>query len=89
MNDRIFIGKYPAGLVYSDRKRERAGDYAKLAFLPYSTLKLEVEKDCPTDLRAQIEQHAAQYKPGQVLQVSTAGQTVTLGLGDGKTQERR
>jgi hypothetical protein len=79
MDDRVFVGVYPAGLVYSDRKREKHSDYAKLAFLPYSTLKLEVEKDCPKDLRAQIERHAAQYKPGQVLQVSTAGQTVTLG----------
>lgn len=80
-SDRLFIGTYPCGLVYADRATEAHGDYKRLAFLPYSTLKLEMEKDCPTDLQARILAHAAtlQAKRGEQYQVSTCGQTVTLG----------
>lgn len=75
---RLFIGGYPAGIVYADRGREKAGDYARLAFLPYHTLRLDVEKDCPPELRALIEAHAALHKAGDVIPVS-ASQTITLG----------
>lgn len=47
MDDRLFIGWYPGGIVYADRKRERHGDYAPLAFLAYDTLELSVEKELP------------------------------------------
>src|SRR3546814_11285018 len=35
MDQRIFSGIYPAGIVYADRTRQKGGDYARLAFLPY------------------------------------------------------
>lgn len=81
MNDRIFRGNYPCGIVYADRKREKHGDYARLAFLPYNTLQLEFADDCPPELRKQIEAEAAaiQSRRGEQFQISTAGQTVTLG----------
>ena len=80
MNNRIFVGLFPTGIVYADRKVERHGDYKRLGFLPYSTLALEIEKDCPPALAREIRADAANYAPGQVLQISTAGQTMTLGL---------
>ncbi len=81
MRDRLFIGIFPCGIAYADRHRERGGDFARLAFLPYDTLQLEVEQDCPTDLRKLIEADAAsiQSRRGELFQVSASGQTVTLG----------
>jgi hypothetical protein len=77
--ERLFSGIYPAAIVYADRSRERAGDYARCAVLPYRTLRIEFERDCPRELRALIEADAARYKAGETLQVSTCGQTVRLG----------
>lgn len=81
MSDRIFCGVYPCGLVYADRSREKHGDYVRLAFLPYHTLELELERDCPAELRADIEASAAamQAKRGQPFAISTTGQYVRLG----------
>lgn len=81
MNERIFAGVFSTGIGYADRKREKHGDYARLAFLTFSTLTLEVEQDCPTALRKEIEEDAAriQAKRGEAFQVSTSGQTITLG----------
>ena len=78
---RLFIGVFPGGLSYADRWTEQHGDYKRLAFLPYSTLALQVEPDCPPDLRQEIESHAATIiaRRGQPFQVSACGQTVTLG----------
>lgn len=81
MNERLFSGCYPCGIVYADRHREKHGDYARLAFLPYSTLELEIEADCPAELRVRIEADAAhiQSRRGERFQVSSSGQTVMLG----------
>jgi hypothetical protein len=81
VNPRIFAGIYPMGIVYADRQREAHGDYKRLAFLAFSTLVLEVQPDCPPALRTEIEADAVriQAMSGQAFQVSTAGQTVTLG----------
>jgi hypothetical protein len=81
MNERIFAGVFSTGIGYADRKREKHGDYARLAFLTFSTLTLEIEKDCPAALRKEIEDDAArvQAKRGEAFQVSTSGQTITLG----------
>ena len=81
--ERLFSGVYPAGIVYADRAREKHGDYAKCAFLPFRSLVLEVEHDCPKALRALIEADAAkiQARRGQPFQVSSSGQTVILGGG--------
>lgn len=80
--ERIFAGIYPEGIVYADRHRERGGDYARLAFLSFGTLKLEIEKDCPDELRRQIVAEAGriQVRKGEPFQISTSGQTITLGL---------
>lgn len=81
MQSRIFSGIYPTGIVYADRQREKGGDYARLAFLPFSTLELEFATDCPPELAAQIELDAEriQVRVGQDFKVSTCGQTVVLG----------
>jgi len=81
LKDRLFIGAFPAGMVYADTSRERRGDYVRLAFLSYATLKLDIERDCPADLRKEIVSHAAtiQARAGEQLKVSQCGQTVLLG----------
>ena len=81
VQDRLFIGVYPCGIVYADRTREANGDYKKLALLCYKSLALEVAVDCPADLRAEIESNARQImrRAGEQFQISTCGQTVTLG----------
>lgn len=83
MSAALFIGVYPAGLVYADRTRERHGDYVRLAFLSYGSLVLEVEKDCPPALASEINAHAAtiQAKRGQEFRISACNQTVLLGGG--------
>lgn len=82
MNERLFIGSYSTGVVYADRGREVHGDYARLAFLAFRSLKLEIEPNCPRGLRDQIVTHAAsiQSRRGEQYPVSTSGQSVTLGM---------
>lgn len=79
--NRVFCGVFPTGFVYADRNREKHGDYARLAYLSFSTLALEVERDCPRDLAEYIRKAAEkiQARKGEEYQISTAGQTVTLG----------
>lgn len=79
--NRLFIGVYPCGIFYADRLREKHGDYARLAFLPYDTLRLQVEADCPQELipRIQADAEAMQSRCGEAFQISSCGQTVTLG----------
>ena len=79
--ERLFIGKFPAGLSYADTQREEHGDYVQVAFMSYVTLKLEIRPNCPPELINRIRRHAAtvQAKRGQEYQVSTCGQTVRLG----------
>lgn len=80
--DRLFIGVYPAGIVYADRATTVDGDYARIAFLPYSTLQLEWSKgQFPPELCRQIVEHAATIaaRRGQPFEVSSSGQTVVLG----------
>lgn len=81
MNQRLFIGTYPAGIVYSDREKEVHGDYKRLAFLPYDTLKLEVERGCPGELEVEIVNHARtiQCQVGQHYRTSETGSEVLLG----------
>lgn len=79
--DRLFSGIYPAGIVYADRYEEVAGDYKRLAFLPYSTMKLDLNPDCPEDLKERIcaDAKRLQSRIGQPFQISTSGQTIELG----------
>ena len=80
-SDRLFVGVFPTGISYADRSREKHGDYARCAFLPFGSLKLEIEHDCPAALRALIVKDAAkiQARRGEQYVVSGSGQTVLLG----------
>jgi hypothetical protein len=79
--ERLFCGVYPCGFVYADRGREKAGDFARLAFLPFDTLEPAIEKDCPAEMRPLVESDIQRLQAcrGEEYQVSTSGQTVTLG----------
>lgn len=79
--DRIFVGVYPTGISYADRKREKHGDWAKLAHLFFDTLELKIEKDCPAAFAEWIKQDAAkiQARKGEEYETSWSGQTITLG----------
>lgn len=81
VRDKLFTGVYPCGLVYADRTREVDGDYARLAFLDYGTLVLEIADSCPDDLRKEITANAAvmQARQGEEFKISACNQTVTLG----------
>jgi hypothetical protein len=80
--ERVFQGVFPGGISYADRYREVQGDYARLAFLPYDTLELKFEQDCPLHLRNWITESAAaiQSRRGEQYPISTSGQTVLLGV---------
>lgn len=80
---RIFAGVFSTGISYADRLTEEHGDYKRLAFLPFSTLKLEIENDCSPELRSIIAADAAgiQARRGQTFQISSSGnQSVRLGV---------
>lgn len=79
MNRRLFIGIFPTGISYADKYYEAHGDYKRLAFLSYATLTLEIEPDCPEPLKQEIEEHAKAFNQGDEFQISTSGQTITLG----------
>lgn len=80
-NERIFCGIRPTGILWADRKRLVGSDYATLAFLPFDTLELKLEADCPKALIADIRSDAAvvQAKRGTFYRVSSTGKTVMLG----------
>lgn len=79
--DRLFIGVFPAGLVYADRHNEEHGDYKRVAFLPYRSLVLEPAKGANRQLLKQAAKHAAiiTARRGERFQVSSTGQYVVLG----------
>jgi len=62
MNERIFSGVYPTGIIWFDRLRENNGNYKKLASLNLDTLKLKIEKSCPKKLIPFIQDDAAIYQ---------------------------
>lgn len=66
---RLFIACYPAGLMYCDKM---TSDYQRVAFLPYSSLTLEIEPHCPAVLRPLIEADAAQMQAcrGEAFQIA-------------------
>lgn len=80
-DDPIFLALMPTGWWWTDRTREEHGDYAKLAFLSFSKLELEIFKGCPADLKKRIENEAANFQSmkGQDYRISTTGQTIRLG----------
>jgi len=79
--NRLFIGDYPGGIVFSDTSRESNGDYRRVAFLPYESLEFIPGKDADTELLSRAKAYAAaiQARVGQWHQVSACGQRVLLG----------
>lgn len=78
--DRLFVGVYPEGIVYADRSREEHGDYARVAFLPFGTLELEVsapKSPLLTLVRADAAKIAA--RRGEKFITSGNGQYIILG----------
>lgn len=77
----LFIGVFPCGISYSDRTREKSGDYLKVAFLDYRTLTLTFLNPCAPSMRALIEEHARALtaRRGEAFSISSCGQTVILG----------
>lgn len=80
-SDRLFIGVFPAGLVYADRHKKEHGDYKRVAFLPYKSLVLEPAKGVNRELLRQAAEHAATIIAcrGERFQISSCGQCVVLG----------
>jgi hypothetical protein len=81
-SSRLFAGVYPTGIAYADKERERDGDYLRVAFLPFSTLRLQWSPgNHPAELREEIEHDATQIiaRRGQPFEVDASGQTVILG----------
>lgn len=78
---RLFIGVYPGGMVYADRHKERDGDYARVAFLPWDTLEVEVDKRADPELVRQALAHATLLarKSGQAFAIDASGHHVLLG----------
>jgi len=89
--ERLFIGVYPCALAYSDRGRERSGDYVRIATLPYHSLELEWEKGephktVPASVITRIEADAKQMTAhrGQPFRIAN-NLTITLGHDDTTT----
>lgn len=79
----LFIGTFSTGIFYADKNRTAHGDYARCGAVYFSDLRIEVEPDCPNNLRQIITEHAKsiQARAGQQYQISSSGQAVTLGYG--------
>ena len=87
LDDRWYCGKFPCGLVYADRAIEVHGDYKRVAFLPYSSLVLEIaDPNSPLIERVKSDAAALQARRGQVFAISTCGQTdAAAGYATGQT----
>lgn len=79
-SDRLFCGLYPTGIVYADSGRAGAGDYKRLAYLNYATLKLDLEPDCLPEFKVLIEADAELLRESQGTNYQIAGNaSVILG----------
>lgn len=79
-NNRLFIGCYPTGFVYADRKVEVHGDYKRLAYLHYGTLEADIEDDVPSFLLNRINDHINKIRSLKGTSYQIAGNCViTLG----------
>lgn len=78
MNQRIFTGIYPCGIVYADRHTEVRGDFKRLAFLPFHGMRLELAADCPPDLAEQIQTSVKKYEGRTKIQTSQCNQWAQL-----------
>lgn len=80
LNQRLFCGVFPTGWSWCDRAIEEHGDYVTVAYMSFRTLELEIRKP-KSPLLPLVKASAARLQAmrGQEYQVSTSGQTVTLG----------
>jgi len=71
------VGQYcfPTGIVYADKTREdpTTQDYKRLAYLNYTTLVLELEPDCKSNLAEYIRSEAAKIQAMRGQPFSIAG----------------
>lgn len=83
INEILFIGVFSTGISYADRTQEEYGDYKKIAFLRFDDLILELKNQCPQYLWSDLIKHANNVisRKGEEYQISTSGQTITLGYG--------
>ena len=81
MSGRLFYGCLGNGLTFADRYREEHGDYKTVAHFSLLKLKLEFRRDCPAELKPEIEAICNDLiaRRGEEYEVSWSGQTVTLG----------
>ena len=81
LDERIFVATMATGIGYADRTQEEHGDWKRLGHLFYSDLRAEIAEDCPSELEEEIRAHMAQIqaRKGEQYQISTSGQTITLG----------
>lgn len=81
-SERLFVGCFPTGFSFADRSRERHGDYVKLARIPYTTLEIEWEKDCPAEFKPLIEAQAADLRSRRGESYPIAGNAYAILGGD-------
>ena len=80
IKSRLFMGVYPCGIVYADMAIEEHGDFKRVAFLPYSTLVLDVDAPKSPLMPAVLDDvKRMQALKGTEYRVSECGQTVLLG----------
>lgn len=77
LKDRLFIGMFPAALVYADRGIEEHGDYRRLASLSYDTLELSIN-DPRSALIPLVIEHARRYQARRGERISIAGNMTAL-----------
>ena len=58
---RLLVGKLLYGISYANRLPDAQGIYWCLAFLPFDTLDLDVNPNCPGDLLEEISTHAEEF----------------------------
>jgi len=78
--ENLFIGMFPTGIVYADKRKCKGGDYKRIAHLSFTTLDITVY-DEGNDLMPLVMEDVEGYleKRGQEIEISSSGQTVTLG----------
>lgn len=81
--EKLFCGVFPTGFVWADRSNTVHGDYKRLAYMNFESLKLDLEKDCPADLQELIVKDAAeiQARRGELYKTDECGHAVLLGGG--------
>lgn len=81
LDNRLFIGIRSEGISYADRWVEVNGDYKDIAFLRFGDLGLRFYVGPDHDLIQEVRAHAQSItvRRGEKFEVSSCGQTVTLG----------